>query len=207
MKDYAKPTPRHREEIMSPGQFYEILDVVRDQEFRDLLVFSRETGTRPSEAMAVEARHIHFDQSAIVLDSKTSRSTGRSRVILLTPEATAICRRLSEAWPEGPIFRNTIGKPWSRTQTKNRFTKIRRKLGFGREATLESLRHEWITDGLEAGIPIKTMSELAGHSSTAMIDKTYSKLHSRKQHMKDALAKVRPSPTSPNETVDRQDES
>jgi hypothetical protein len=47
-----------------------------------------------------------------------------------------------------------------------------------------------VTDALEAGIPIATVSELAGHRSTKMVEQVYSKLSERKAHLRAAAAKA-----------------
>jgi integrase len=69
---------------------------------------------------------------------------------------------------------------------------MRGRLKMGREATAKSFRHGFITDALEAGVPIATVAELAGHRGTKMIERTYSKLRERKGHLRDAARKVRP---------------
>ena len=53
------------------------------------------------------------------------------------------------------------------------------------------LRHLFATDGLERGVPIATMAELLGHSSTKMISERYSHLADRHEHLKSALEVVR----------------
>jgi integrase len=192
LADIEKPSPFRREQIMTDGQLWEVLDASPDKAFRDLLAFARETGCRPSEAMAVEAHHVDLANAAITMKSKTSGATGKPRVIHLTPAAVELCRQLMAIRPEGPLLRNVDGNPWNRHATKSRFCRLRKKLGLGKEATLESLRHGFATDGLSAGVPIKTMAELLGHSSTAMVDRHYSHMHDRKAHLKEAVGKLRP---------------
>lgn len=187
LADMEKPTPRRRETILSDEDVARVMDAVKDRPFRELLQFVRETGSRPSEAMGVEAKHVSVDRSEIVMESKTGR-----RVIHLTRAALALCLDLAGRWPDGPLLRNTDGNPWTRNATACRFGRLRSKLGLGPEATMESFRHEWITDGLAAGVPAKTMAELAGHSSIAMIDRHYSHLGERREHLKEAVARVRP---------------
>jgi integrase len=190
--DLEKPTPRRRKEILSGEQAEAVLDAIPDRHFRDLLTVSYDTGCRPSEVLAFEAKHLDADARCLVLQAKTSRVTGRDRVVHLPDRCLAICRRLAAEHPSGPMFRNTRGRPWTVNAVALRFRGLRRRLGLGPEATWESFRHLFITDALERGVPIATVAELVGHTSTAMISRHYSHLARRHQHLKDALGQVRP---------------
>jgi integrase len=200
-----RPTPTTRDSIPDRAGIRTILKASRREfksqrpeskltghEFQDFLAVLNETGMRPSEAMALEGRMIDWDRSLVVMESKTTRRTGRKREIQLTGRAMEILRRAAALNPEGPVLRNARGRPWTRHATACRFARLREKLGMGGEATSEALRHAWITDGLEAGVPIATVSALAGHVDTTMVSRVYSKLHDRQEHLKEALAKVRP---------------
>lgn len=193
--DMERPTPREREEILDESQVYRLFCAVKDESFRDLLTALRETGMRPSEAMRLEAHMIAWDEGIIVTKGKR-----RDRVVYLTPVALELFRRLAAKWPTGPLLRNMRGKPWTRNATACRFARIRAvtPLGLaGPEVTAESFRHGFITDGLENGVPIATMAELAGHKGTKMIERHYSKLRKRKEHLSEAVRKVRPAEPIP----------
>jgi integrase len=194
LKVMDRPPIATRDEILSEEQFEATLAATKDREFRDFLTVMHETGMRPSEAMALEARHIDFEARAAVLDSKTTSTTGRKRVVYLSDRALDLFRELAGRWPEGPILRNTRGRPWTRFATKCRFWRLRNKLGFGHELTAESLRHGYLTDALEQGTPIATVAELAGHKGTQMIERRYSKLYQRRGHLRDAARSIRPGP-------------
>jgi integrase len=207
LADVEKPSPLRREQIMTDGQLWEVIDASPDKAFRDLLAFARESGCRPSEAMAVEARHVDLANATITMKSKTSGATGKPRVIHLTPAAVELCRELIALRPEGPLLRNVDGNPWNRHATKSRFCRLRKKLGLGKEATLESLRHGFATDCLEAGVSIKATSELLGHTSTAMVDRHYSHMQDRQAHLKEAVNRARPGAvTSSSDSASRPDD-
>ena len=108
------PTPpaksRGDEAYIEPERWHKIIESVADDDLRDILVFIRQTGCRPQEARHLEARHL---QDTIAVFEKTESKGGRlRRVIHLTDQAAAICRRLALKHPDGPLFRNH-GKPWS----------------------------------------------------------------------------------------------
>lgn len=201
LADMQKPTPKTREEIMDAGQVYRLLCAVKDQAFRDFLTALKETGMRPSEAMRLEAHMIDFDQGVIATKGK-----GRDRVVYLNDTALELLRRLAKKWPAGPLLRNLRGKPWTRNATALRFNRLRTitPLGLaGPEVTAESFRHAFATDGLERGVPIATMAELLGHKSTKMIEKHYSKLRQRREHLAEAVRKVRPGEAEVRDKVER----
>ena len=87
-------------------------------------------------------------------------------------------------------FRNTRGKKWTRNAIDIRFAKLREQLRLKEGTVAYSCRHTFITDGLAHGVPIATMAELAGHTSTSMITKHYSHLCEKVEHMQSALAKT-----------------
>jgi integrase len=133
-----KPKAGRREHVIAPDRFAAILALVRDEEFRDLLTACWETGCRPQEALAVEARHVDLENGCWVFPTEESKGKKRPRVVYLTDAALAITRRLMAARPRGPLFRNTDGLPWSASAFNNRFARLRLALGrqLAREAGL-----------------------------------------------------------------------
>jgi len=99
--------------VISPEQFETILAAVRDQEFKDLLTVSWETGCRPQESLRVEARHVDRDNARWVFPASEAKGGRLPRVVYLTPEALAVTERLMVEHPAGPLFGNTDGLPWT----------------------------------------------------------------------------------------------
>lgn len=193
-KGFKRPPARAREEAMSQETFDAIIDGVstRGRCIKPLLRFMRETGCRPSEAMRIEAAWIDFGTGVAEFFGKTTRKTGKNRRIHLTDAALAICRSQAALYPEGPLFRNSDGNPWTRDTMCSRFKRLRQKLNLPKGTCPETIRHGWITDALVEGVPIATVSALAGHTDTTMVSKVYSKLHTRTDHLKAELARIRP---------------
>jgi integrase len=175
-----RPRPRRREAVMDAGQFAAVLGTVADPAFRELLVALRLTGARPGELARLTAADCDPARGVAVLRRhKTEGDAGRPRVILLPAGAAELVARRTAEFPEGPIFRNTKGRPWTRNAMACRFARIRARLGYGGEVTAYSLRHQFATDGLAAGVPIAVMADLLGHSGTAMVSRHYSHLRER----------------------------
>lgn len=160
--------------------------------FRDFFEAVMLTGCRPGEACKVEAKDFDPKASTWTVEGKTTRKTGRMRIIYLTPRVVEICERLAKEHPTGALFRNHYGNPWNTQSYGQRIRELREKLHIGREVVAYGLRHLWITDALEQSVPIATVAELAGHSNTAMISKNYSHLSERASHLREAARKVRP---------------
>jgi integrase len=189
-----KPTPKTRANIPDPDGIKAMLDGILSPYFRDLMTFINETGCRPSEATRMTARNLELDEAARVarIRGKTTAKTGKLRVIYMSDRATEIVRRLAAKHPKGLLFRNEDGNEWTKSAINCQMIRLRRRTGLGKEAVAYALRHHWITDALAKGVPIKTVAQLAGHSSTAMIDRVYSHLVDRQTVLQEAVDLVRP---------------
>lgn len=192
LADVEKPRARRREAIPTADQFRAILAATKDAPFRDLLTALWETGSRPGEVISVEGAGVDLEAGTWTVVNKTRHKRDATRVIQLTARMIEVSRRLIAAHPSGPMFRNTMGRPWTRAALCERFRRIREKHGFGPEAVASAMRHVFATDALERGVPIATVAELMGHADTNMVAKIYSKLTQRTSHLREAVAKVRP---------------
>lgn len=155
---------------------------------RPALEFMMETGCRPSEAARLEAAHVDMPAGVASLPGKTTRRTGKPRVIYLTDRAVAILRA---AWREdGPIFRTASGTPWRNTTLWGAIKRVRDRAGLGSNVTTKSFRHVLATEAIAGGMPGRIVAELLGHTSTAMIDKHYLHLAKKHEEMRAAAEKA-----------------
>lgn len=122
------PSGGKRETVISEGEWENVLNVVSDRCFRDLLIVTWETGCRPQESLIVEARHVDVDNQRWVFPESEAK-TDVPRVVYLTDEALDICKRRMHSHPTGPLFRNTRGKPWTTDAVSCAFTRIQIRLG------------------------------------------------------------------------------
>jgi integrase len=197
LEGMERPRPKRRDVAPTPGAVKALIVARPDDAWRDLMTVMDETGARPGEVCRVTAAMVDLGARVWRVPNKTARKTGRGvRVIYLSDAALEVSRRLVAARPTGPLFLNARGRPWTRNAMACRFRRLRAKLGMGREATAYGVRHTWITDALEAEVPIATVAELAGHAGTKMVESVYSKLKDRSAYLGEAARKVRPSPTS-----------
>jgi integrase len=179
------PAGLSRDVLVSPEQWAQIMEEA-DGDFRDLLIVLRETGCRPQEVRIFEAVHVRNDHLILAkLDSKGKRY---NRVVWLTPTAQAIIQRQVEKYPEGKLFRNNYGRPWTGKLLTVRCREIAKKLQFKFYAY--SLRHTYITEALERGVDPVTLAVLVGHRDTTMICRVYQHLTRKPDHLRAAAMKA-----------------
>jgi integrase/recombinase XerC len=170
----AKPSAERREQLISEAEYRRILAFARDECFRDLLIFSWETGARPQETRIVEAHHFNPEQRRIEIPPGEAKGGKRPRVILLTEAALAVVRRRVKIHPRGPIFRNHCGRTWKQSAINCRLGRMKKKLGV--KYALYSFRHSFATRLLTAGADSLSVSALLGHADGTMLARVYSHL-------------------------------
>jgi integrase len=129
---YEKHRPGKRTAVISPEEFAGMLALVPRREFKDLLTVTWETGARPQESLAVEARHVDLAKARWVFPPEESKGEEWPRVVYLTPAALEITGRLVTRWPEGPLFRNSDGLPWTTDAVNCAFIRLQISLGMKR---------------------------------------------------------------------------
>lgn len=180
------PTPRSRDCYIHPEQWDSLLSKIDAEDpFLDLLLILRETGCRPLEAREVEARHFDRDLRAWCFPVEESKGKKHARTVPLNSTALAITQRLVLKYPAGPIFRNLDGQPWTKDAVVLRFQRLTKKLSFS--ASAYAIRHTFITDALINGVDPVTLSKIVGHRDLSMIQRVYSKLEMRNDHMQRAI--------------------
>lgn len=171
LADLKKPAMGRRERIVAPEERELIFSSVKDEAFRLFLKAVAGTGARPGELRKVEAKHFHLSGLWVFppKQHKTGKKTGKPRVIYLTPEMTELCKKLAAEQPEGPLFLNTRGKPWTVNAIRIRFRNRRKRFPQLKGVVCYCYRHTFTTDGLLNGVPVAQMQELLGHTSPAMM--------------------------------------
>lgn len=201
-----RPRARRRDVSLGSDRAADVLDADLTPAFRELLFALRETGCRPKEARAVRACDVDFEAGVWVFAphrSKTGERTGKARVVYLTPLVIELCRRLVAAHPEGPIFRNSRGRPWRKDAVVLNLRRVRQRMERDAAARGEpkpdtraviayALRHGWATDALRGGMSIAVAAELMGHSNTRMLAERYSHLSEHSGILRRAAERVRP---------------
>ena len=176
-----KPPVGRREVVITPAEYAAILAEVPDEAFRDVLTIAWETGARPQEITRVEARHVELAHARWVFPQSEAKGQRKPRVVYLTQTAEEITLRRMAACPEGPLFRNLDGRPWTKDAINCRFNRLAKKLP--RRCCLYHFRHSFATRKLREGLDPLTVAELLGHSDPSTLAKVYQHLAHDPAHM------------------------
>lgn len=127
--DMEVPAAQHREVAVTQAEFDSLLCYVRNAALLDLLVVTWETGCRPQESLRVEARHVDVTNHRWVFPKSESKMRRIARVVYLSDRAMEITRRLTLVHPDGPLFRNNRGRPWTTEAVNCCFFEIQMRMG------------------------------------------------------------------------------
>jgi integrase len=123
------PAGESREIAFSAEDFEKLVLNIRNPGLTDLVITTWETGCRPQESLRVEARHVDLTHRRWIIPKRESKTKRLTRVVYLNDKALEITARLTKLYPEGPIFRNTNGKPWTTEAVNCAFQCIRHRMG------------------------------------------------------------------------------
>ncbi|MCY2967401.1 MAG: site-specific integrase [Planctomycetota bacterium] len=182
---FEKPQAGKRERVITADEYASIVALVKHATFIDILTVAWECGPRPQELLRVEARHVDLQNARWVFRTGESKGKRRERAVYLTEPALAITKRLMLEHPQGPIFRNAEGRPWTPYAVNCWFERIKRKLGV--KYCLYLFRHSWMTRLLKGGVDPITVSTLAGHVDTSMLARVYAHFSNDTEHLRSSL--------------------
>jgi integrase/recombinase XerD len=169
-----------KKDLIIPDQhFRRMMGLSGCECFRDLLIVTWETGCRPQESLRVQAQHVDRTNQRWVIPETPGKPD--MRVVYLTDAAMEITERRALQHPEGPIFRNSKGRPWTTDAVNCHFHRLKSKIGV--RYNLYALRHTWITRMLEKGVDSLTVAFLAGHKDPSMLAKQYAHLTHNPRHL------------------------
>lgn len=169
---------------LTPDEAKLLLEKVTNPRARMFLLLCLHTGARRGEALALryedidfEHKIVHIRHNAIVEEGETVISdelktrAGRRDVPLSDELAACLLEQRKKAVPEY-IFAMKDGKPLTKSAYRSMFRLIERELP-ERHITAHILRHTYITRLFEAGLDIKEIQHLAGHSTVEMTLSVY----------------------------------
>ena len=182
LRRMKKPQPTRREQYLRPEQYVALLGSIKDGPFRDIVEVLRHTGCRPEEARKVTTAEWNPREQRWDLPAGFTAKTKRARSIPLDGRAFEICEHRVMKYPEGPIFRNSRGGPWSKDALAERCRRLRKKLGF--EFSPYTIRHTFATDAIIRGVDLVTIAEIMGHSDLTMLQKVYQHVNQRMDHIR-----------------------
>lgn len=175
----------------------DVLDQLRtraNKPFERVLDFLRATGCRLSDLFRLRWEHVDLDKGLARLPFRKGKRRGcqKPKPLYLLPEAVELLRKMRLESNEGEVFRNTQGRPWTRRTLGQQVNRLKRRLGIYCKASLHGIRHTVGTTAVKNGTPIKFVSRLLGHSSSAITERFYVHDEDDVDSMRQAAEAARP---------------
>jgi integrase len=161
----------------TPAECQRILDTARNYPWPSrfnrvravaMLALVLFAGLRRKEVIGLQYLDVDLEQQTIHIAKGKGRGGGKERFMFIAPELDAIVRSyLAERERAGirapEFFCSALTKQGITVITLRRLVRMIREAS-GVPFTLHSLRHSFITQLLRSGVPIHTVSDLAGHT-------------------------------------------
>lgn len=199
--DLPEGGSRGGDAVWAPEVFKTVIENVNDR-FADFLRALAWTGARPSIIRRVEARHYRPHLKVWdVEDLYRGRASKRKivRRIWLSPQMVKLVERLNKEHPEGPIFVNTKGRPYSGDTVTMMMFKVRLRLAKRKPPinlpeglSVYGLRHTFATQFIvQHPDKLEYLRELLGHKDLKMIRKHYGHLFDESAALHGVLADMK----------------
>ncbi len=179
------PEPNGRLRFLSESEIAHLRKLLTPEQWF-YVAFALETGLRLTEQFTARWDCVDFERGILTIPLSKS---GRTRHVVLSQAAVAILRGLS-SWMHSPyVFPSPLsaGQPM---QGRNFVAKVYdpalRKAGIV-GATWHTLRHTFASRAVMAGVDIRTVQELMGHSTITM---TMRYAHLSPAHLRAAVNKA-----------------
>ena len=101
-----------------------------------------------------------------------------------------LTRKLVKRHPSGVLFRDDLGRGFTKNVRQRWFLRLRKKLPGMKHFSAYSYRHTYTTEALMNGVGIAQVAELLGHTGTTMVMQHYQHLNQKVDHMRELAAKA-----------------
>ena len=149
-------------QVLTQEEVCKILGAVSNLKHRCLLMAIYSGGLRLSEVLRLRIQDLHLTQQKIFIKGGKNK---KDRYTLLSRQFISILEQYDKVYaPKYWLFEGQSGGPYSASSVQSIFRKAVKRAGVGAFATLHTLRHSFATHLLEAGVDIRYIQELLGHS-------------------------------------------
>lgn len=162
--------PRKLPVVLSPEEVVRLIEAVEQPMPRMAMLTAYATGLRITELVALQPRHI--DSTRMVVQVEMGKGQKQRNV----PLSDVLLSQLRRYWrfdrpkvEDSPwLFPGRFAaKPMHVTVVQVACQQAREAAGITKHATVHTLRHSYATHLLEAGVDLRTVQMLLGHSSLA----------------------------------------
>lgn len=161
-----RKTPKCLPEIFSRAELVALFGSLSNLKHKTILMTAYGCGLRVSEVISLRVGDI--DSSRMMVRIEQAKGA-KDRYSILSPRLLGELRLYWKAYrpdPKGWLFPNKSTKEkLTRATPQLIFKKAKKKAGIKKKVTFHSLRHGFATNLLEAGVDLRTIQILLGHSS------------------------------------------
>ena len=160
----ARKRPSPLPEVLSVEDVERLFAAAANPKHQVLLMTTYATGVRVSEAVRLRVSDIDSERMMV----RVERGKGaKDRYTVLSPRLLAELRaHFRRVRPQTWLFFGTDrGRPLSTSAAQRAFTAAKERAGITRGRGIHTLRHCFATHLLEAGVDLKVIQELMGHTS------------------------------------------
>ena len=159
-----RKTPRHLPEILSKSELLLLFSSVKNHKHRAILITAYACGLRIGEVTSLKVNNI--DSSRMMVRIEHGKGD-KDRYSIVSPRLLAELRSYWRVYrPKLWLFPNEKTKEKLTRSTPHLiFKAAKKKAAIKKNVTFHSLRHSFASHLLEAGVDIRTIQILLGHSS------------------------------------------
>jgi integrase/recombinase XerD len=150
--------------VLSPEEVMRLLQAIRSLKLQAILMTAYAAGLRVAEVAALRIGDIDSQRMLI----RVCQAKGhKDRYVMLSPRLLEVLRRYWKKYrPTDWLFPGRrAGRPLTTRQIYRACRQAAQAAGLSKHATVHTLRHSFATHLLEAGVDLRTIQVLLGHSS------------------------------------------
>ncbi len=159
-----RKTPRRLPQIPSRKELERLFESVSNLKHRALLMTTYAAGLRVSEVVSLQITDIDSERMMIRVANGKGK---KDRYTILSPRLLEELRAYWRRHRPDPylFFAQGSNRPLTRDSAGQVFTNAKKKAGIQKRGGIHMLRHAFATHLLEAGVDLRTIQLLMGHSS------------------------------------------
>ena len=170
-------------QVLTAEEVKKLLEAVPNLKHRTLLMAIYSGGLRLGEVLRLRIEDVMLGQQKIFIKGGKNK---KDRYTLLAQQFMTILEQYLKVYtPKYWLFEGQLGGAYSASSVQSIFRKAAAKANVGHFATLHTLRHSFATHLLEAGVDIRYIQELLGHSH---IDTTMIYTHVAQNRLSDIVS-------------------
>jgi integrase/recombinase XerD len=159
-----RKTPQQLPEVLSREEVDRLLSAVDNLKHRTALMATYAAGLRLSEVLHLRVGDIDSSRMAIRVVQGKGR---KDRYTILSPRLLDHLRLYWKQYPSRQylFFGSSPDQPLNDSALQRAYNRAKQKAGIRKHGGLHTLRHCFSTHLLEAGVDVRTLQVLLGHSS------------------------------------------